>query len=161
MMNHQLDLIVRTLARYAVRLPWGFYFYSPESNQLRQFSREVTESRFAATEKYLADIMREICQTTCEKDCIYTERSEAGLIYIGFPVRMENKIWAALATYLSLGREGSYRRSLGRGPTVAETLDLLEEMAFIITAQYQFTLWHTQKLSAGEDKLCDKLEHFP
>ncbi len=147
-MKHYLDIFETCLDRYAHQLPWGIYFYHSAEADLKYFGNSHKPRGNDETENYLFDTMREICKITGEYKRVHTETSQSGMVYIGVPLFIGDKIWAVLATYLCLGREGTWRRSLNRGPSVAETVELLKELGFILETHQQVACWLNPRCSS-------------
>lgn len=148
-MKRYLDIFETCLDRYAHQLPWGIYFYRHDEDEFVYFANSDTPHGKDEIENYLTDTIREICAITAENKRVYTETSQSGIVYIGVPLIIADKLWAVLATYLCLGREGTWRRSLNRGPSVAETVEQLKELGFILETHQQVACWldpkcHTQ-----------------
>jgi len=144
-MKQQHEIFEVILSKYATDLPWGIYLYRMNSDSLAHFGDKSGSEKYSDTEKYLADIIKDICQSASESEKVYTETSSSGLVYIAFPLILENQVWGVLAAYLSIGREGTWRRSLNRGPSVTEVIDLLDELGFILNIQYQMRMWYSPK----------------
>jgi hypothetical protein len=144
-MKQQQELFEVTLLKYADDLPWGIYLYRLNGESLAHFGNKSLSDKYEDTEKYLADIIKDICRQASVTREVYTETSQSGIVYIAFPLILENQVWGVLSTYLSLGREGTWRRSLNRGPSVAEVVDLLDEIGFILNTHYQMRMWYSPK----------------
>ena len=136
------EAIETTIKKYSSDLPWGIYLYSMADEELNHWGEKAQPEEYEKTEKYLADMIKDICLMAVEKKDVYTETSPSGLVYIAVPLYIDNRIWAVLSSYLSLGKEGSWRRSLNRGPSVSETVDLLEELGFILSTHQEVQKWY-------------------
>ncbi len=136
------EAIETTIKKYSSDLPWGVYLYYLSENELNHWGRKTNPDECEETEKYLSDMIKDICLMAVDKGNVYTETSPSGLVYIAVPLFIDNKIWAVLSTYLSLGKEGSWRRSLNRGPSVTNTVDLLEELGFILSTHQEVQKWY-------------------
>ncbi len=140
MENYQ-EIIDTSIENYSVNLPWGIYFYNPLSHELKWYGNRKSDGRYEETEKYLSDTIRDICVTVLQDEKVYTETSPSGMVYIAVPLFINGKVWSVLATYLCLGREGSWRRSLNRGISVSQAVDLLDQLGFILTTHEEVRVW--------------------
>lgn len=148
------------IGKFAEQLPWGIYFYDVSGGELRGFAGMNDGSEFPDTEKYLSDTIRDVC-LICERlQKQYTETSPSGLVYIAQPLIFEDKIWAVLATYLSLGREGTWRRSLHQGPTVSDILDTLNELGYILTTHREVLQWFSSGVPASMQNQQERAQVF-
>ena len=140
-MRDFFEIADEIIGKFAEQLPWGIYHYDIPNDCLRTYAGLNDGREFPETEKYLSDTIRDVCLISERLEKQYTETSPSGLVYIAQPLIIENKIWSVLATYLSLGREGTWRRSLHQGPTVSNTLDVLNELGFILTTHREVQQW--------------------
>ncbi|HDS01912.1 MAG TPA: hypothetical protein ENO22_00245 [candidate division Zixibacteria bacterium] len=151
-MNKSDEAIATTIKKYSSDLPWGIYLYDISENELSHWGGQPQAGEYHQTEKYLADMIKDICFMAVEKQKVYTETSPSGLVYISVPLFIDKKIWAVLATYLSLGKEGTWRRTLNRGPSVTRTVDLLEELGFILSTHQEVQKWYRPSFQDESEK---------
>lgn len=152
------EVIATTMRKYATGLPWGIYIYDLSGGILSHCGNNPDAEKYAETEKYIADVIEDVCRMAADAKRAYTETSPSGLVYIAVPLFIENRPWAVLAAYLSLGREGSWRRSLNRGPTVSQTVSLLEELGFIITTHHEVQKWFRPSFETDDEHQADEIE---
>jgi hypothetical protein len=150
-MKRLKEVIETTMKKYADDLPWGIYMYNISGGDLSHFGNVQDPEKYVETEKYIADVIGDVCQMAADKKGVYTETSPSGLVYIAVPLFIDNQIWAVLSAYLSLGREGSWRRSLNRGPSVSQTVNLLEELGFIISTHQEVQKWFRPSFEADDE----------
>lgn len=162
-MNKSDEAIETTIKKYSCDLPWGIYLYDISENELTHWVDQPRVADYNQTEKYLADMIKDICLMAAEKEKVYTETSPSGLVYIAVPLYIDNRIWAVLATYLSLGKEGTWRRTLHRGPSVIKTVDLLEELGFILSTHQEVQKWYRPSFQDEPEKSpsFDENENIP
>jgi hypothetical protein len=145
------EVIETTIKKYADDLPWGIYMYNLSNGSLNHVGKNTDSEIYAETEKYISDVIEDVCRLAVDRNKVYTETSPSGLVYIAVPLFIENQTWAVLATYLSLGREGSWRRSLHRGPSVSQTVSQLEELGFIISTHQEVQKWFRPSFETDEE----------
>jgi hypothetical protein len=146
------EVIETTMKKYAGDLPWGIYMYNLSGGSLGHYGKIMESEKYAETENYIADVIEDVCRMAADERRVYTETSPSGLVYIAVPLLIENQVWAVLAAYLSLGREGSWRRSLNRGPTVSQTVSLLEELGFIISTHQEVQKWFRPSFETDDEE---------
>ena len=142
-MNTMSDVIKAILDRYASEMPWGIYFYEPEKKGLVHFGQLTDSEKYRKTELYLATTLKDVCSMARSYGRTYTETSPSGMVYIAVPLVTNQKTWAVLATYLATGKVGSWRRSLNRGPSVSDSVDLLKEIGTVLNTYQQMQEWVT------------------
>lgn len=140
-MNTMSDVIKTILDRYASELPWGIYFYDPEKKGLAHFGQLSDSEKHRNTELYLSTTLKDVCSMARSYGRTYTETSPSGMVYIAVPLITNQKTWAILATYLATGKVGSWRRSLNRGPSVSDSVDLLKEIGTVLNTYQQMQEW--------------------
>lgn len=147
-MREFFEIVEETIKSFASNLPWGIYHHNLVEQDLKLYHGQNNGCDCYDSEKYLSDTIKDICQTSCQLNKSYTETSPSGLVYIAHPLLIDNTIWSVLATYLSLGREGTWRRSLNRGPSVSSALDLLSELGFILSTHREAEQWLSTRSQA-------------
>lgn len=145
------EVIETTMKKYADDMPWGIYMYTLSGGDLSYYGSGPESGKYSETEKYIADVIEDVCRMAADRKGVYTETSPSGLVYVAVPLFIDNQIWAVLSTYLSLGREGSWRRSLNRGPSVSQTVDHLEELGFIISTHQEVQKWFRPSFETDDE----------
>jgi len=148
-MKPYLNIFETCIDRYARQLPWGIYLYHLPDSYMKHYGKVHKSRTNDDTEKYICNTIAEICRSACEYKRVYTETSPSGLVYIAVPLFMQGNIWAILASYLCLGREGTWRRSLNRGFNVSEAVDLLKELGFILETHQEISYWFNPRFHTG------------
>jgi hypothetical protein len=140
-MNTMSDVVKSILDRFSSELPWGIYLFDPKIRGLTHFGQPRESKKHRTTELYLATTIKDVCGMALTYQRTYTETSPSGMVYIAVPLTDKQETWAVLATYLATGRIGSWRRSLNRGPTVSDSVDLLKEVGMVLNTYQQMKEW--------------------